>query len=80
MHTPIAQFHDAMLATQAIQELCGLSFQPNDFDASGDGRLSQADWATVLDIRSSGSSSLLEGEDEPEIILSSTRPICLKGA
>jgi hypothetical protein len=28
----------------------------------------------------SGSSSLLDGYDEPEILLSSTRSVCLKGA
>ncbi|TXT42238.1 MAG: insertion sequence ATP-binding protein y4pL [Methylocystaceae bacterium] len=53
--------------------------------------IDRSDWlALLLDreaslrrdkrLRISGSSPLLDGYDEPEILLSSTRPICLKGA
>jgi hypothetical protein len=42
--------------------------------------LSQAVQTTVSGYRISGSSSLPDGYDEPEILLSAIRPVCLKGS
>jgi hypothetical protein len=42
--------------------------------------LSRPARTTIAGFRISGSSPLLEGYDEPEILLSSTRSLCFKGA
>ena len=74
-----AEFRDAMFATQAIQHN-GDFPRLNIVCASLGGCPSRFVRRTFWGFRISGSSPLLDGYDEPEILPSSGRQICLTGA
>ena len=75
-----AQFGDAVLRRAGRRARCGSSPRPNIACASRGGCLSRAARTAFRAYRISGSSPLLDGYDEPEILRSSSRPFCLKGA
>ena len=67
-----AEFRNAVLVAQAVAR-CGFSPQPSIASASPGERPSPSAQTTISGFRISGSSSLLDGYDEPEILRSSTR-------